>query len=95
MTYKLSKKAEKDFSDIYRYTFKKFGELQADKYTNSLESTFRLISENPKIGRSVDYVSKDLNRHEHMEHIIFYRIRKETIFIVRLLHESMDVSQHL
>jgi len=95
MTYKLSKKAEKDFSDIYRYTFKMFGELQADKYTVSLECTFQLILENPNIGRSVDYVSKGLHRHEQMEHIIFYRIRKGTIFIVRLLHESMNISMHL
>jgi len=95
MSYKLSRKAEKDFADVYRYTFHEFGELQADKYTDSLETTFQLISDNPQIGRSADEISKGLRRHEHREHIIFYRIRQSEIFIVRLLHESMDITKYL
>ncbi|MDX1812049.1 MAG: type II toxin-antitoxin system RelE/ParE family toxin, partial [Gammaproteobacteria bacterium] len=67
----------------------------ADQYTDSLEATFQLITENPTIGRPVDYVSKGLHRHEHMEHVIFYRIRQQEIFVVRLLHASMDVSKQL
>ena len=77
MSYKLSKKADDDFKKIYKYTYKIHGERQADKYTVSLEDCFLLIFENPNIGRSVNDISKGLLRHEHQEHIIFYRIRNQ------------------
>lgn len=95
MTYRLSKKADQDFAGIYRYTYKEFGEHQADKYTDSLEACFLLLCDSPRIGRKVDYISTGLYQHEHQEHLIFYRIRKQEIFIVRLLHKSMDVIKHL
>ena len=95
MIYSLSKKADKDFEGIYRYTYKEFGEQQADKYTDSLEACFLLLCDNPTIGRNVDIISKGLYQHEHQEHTIFYRIRKNEIFIVRLLHNSMDISKQL
>ncbi|VAW85858.1 hypothetical protein MNBD_GAMMA16-1839 [hydrothermal vent metagenome] len=46
MVYKLSKKADEDFKNIYKYTYENHGEHQADKYTQSLEDCFLLISEN-------------------------------------------------
>ncbi len=40
MSYKLSKKADADFKKIYKYTYKNYGERQANKYTDSLENFF-------------------------------------------------------
>lgn len=54
-----------------------------------------LLVENPKIGRNVDYLSNGLFKHEHQEHVIFYRIRKQGIFVIRLLHVSMDATKHI
>ncbi len=95
MKYKLSKRADKDFKGIYKYTYKKFGEQQADKYTDSLEQCFSLLSEMPTIGRNVDYIKKGVLRHEHQKHTIFYRARKQDIFVVRILHEDMDPIKNL
>lgn len=95
MSYKLSFKAKNDFKGIYNYTFKKFGEEQAKKYTSSLEKCFFLIAETPKIGRDVSHIKKGVFRHEHQSHTVFYRIKKEYIFIVRLLHEDMNISKYL
>ena len=94
MGYKLSVKADNDFKAIYKYTYMNFGEHQADVYTDSLDSCFLLLSENSSIGRAANYIKKGLFRHEHQEHIIFYRKRKQDIFIVRILHNSVDVSEH-
>jgi len=91
MRYKLSKKADDDFKKIYKYTYINHGERQADKYTESLEDCFLLIFENQNIGRSVNDISKGLLRHEHQEHIIFYRIKTSHIFIVRIRHNSEDI----
>ena len=35
-SYEISKKAEKDWDGIIRYTLNKFGERQVQKYTDSL-----------------------------------------------------------
>ena len=45
--YKLSNLAAEDFAFIYEYTLLNFGVLQADNYTDSLESTFDLLSNSP------------------------------------------------
>lgn len=95
MSYKLSKKADKDFEDIYEYSYENFGEQQADKYTDSLEECFLLLSETPTIGRNIDNIKKGLFRHEHQEHSIFYKIKKQYIFIVRILHVRMQTKNHL
>jgi len=94
MSYKLSKKADSDFKNIYKYTYKKFGERQADKYTESLEDCFLLISDNQNMGRTANNVSKGLFQHEHQKHIVFYRIKKHHIFIVRIRHNSEDMKQY-
>ncbi|VAW42610.1 hypothetical protein MNBD_GAMMA01-1385 [hydrothermal vent metagenome] len=91
MSYKLSKRAEADFRKIYKYTYREFGEEKADKYTDSLEECFLLISENSRMGRSAGNLSKDLFRHEHQEHIIFYRRKSDYVFIVRMRHKREDV----
>ncbi len=99
MGYKLSQKSEKDFEDIYEYTHKNFGEKQADKYTDSLEECFSLLSETPTLGRHIDDIKKGFLRHEHQEHVIFYQIKlfskNKDIFIVRILHGSMKPKRHL
>jgi len=91
MSYKLSKKADADFKKIYKYTYINYGEHQADKYTDSLENCFLLIFNNQNIGRTANDISKNLFRHEHQEHIIFYRIKSNYIFIVRIRHNSEDI----
>ena len=45
--YKLSNLAVEDFTAIYEYTLLNFGVMQADKYTEHLESTFNLLATSP------------------------------------------------
>lgn len=93
--YKLSKKAAEDFGNIYDYTFLNFGEDQADKYTDELESVLKNISEAPFIGRDCDDLKAGIRRHEYQKHSIFYRIREMDVFIVRILHQQMNPMLHL
>nr|WP_319556705.1 type II toxin-antitoxin system RelE/ParE family toxin [uncultured Vibrio sp.] len=93
--YKLSKKAAEDFGNIYEYTFLKFVEDQADKYTDELETALKNISEAPFIGRDYDDLKAEIRRHEYQKHSIFYRIREIDVFIVRILHQQMNPMLHL
>ncbi|MFZ1869632.1 MAG: type II toxin-antitoxin system RelE/ParE family toxin [Steroidobacteraceae bacterium] len=48
--------AESDLIDIRRYSFEQWGELQADKYLDELDSGIRKLANIPEIGMKRDYV---------------------------------------
>jgi len=93
--YTYSKRAERDLIKTYQGTVKEWGIAQADKYDIELENTVNLLADNPGLGRNCYEIREGLKRHEHGRHIIFYRKRKVDIFIIRIIHDSMDAKRHL
>ena len=92
--YKLSRLAAEDFAAIYEYTLLNYGARQADAYTDNLESTFRLLSSSPLMGREYLEITGGVRRHDHQQHTIFYRQREHDIFVIRILHQQMDPLRH-
>jgi toxin ParE1/3/4 len=93
--YRLSNLAAEDFSAIYEYTLLHYGVLQADVYTEHLERTFHLLATSPYMGYECDEIAKGLRRHDHHQHVIFYRPQEKDIFIIRILHQRMDPVSHV
>ena len=93
--YKLTKKAEQDLESILKYSYMNFGEKIAKKQYLSLKDCFKILTENPFLGRNADAIRKGYFRYEHANHTIFYMHKKTTIFIVRILGQNMDMMQHL
>ena len=93
--YTYSVRAENDLKKIYRDTVKEWGVTQADRYDAGLENAVQLIADNPDLGRKCDEVKADYRRFGHDRHVIFYRKRAADIFIIRILHDRMDVKQRL
>ncbi|HCH02616.1 MAG TPA: type II toxin-antitoxin system RelE/ParE family toxin [Vibrio sp.] len=93
--YKLSKKAEEDFGKIYEYTWLNFGEDQADDYTDDMDRCLLILSEAPLLGRDYSEIKQGIRRHDYKKHAIFYRIREQDIFILRILHQQMNPMLHL
>ena len=63
-----SPEAVHDLEEIWLRSFKKWGEYQADKYYDELVEHVDRLKDNPKIGKSRDYIRKDyrsfqVNRH--------------------------------
>lgn len=48
--------AESDLIGIWQYSFEQWGELQADKYLDQLDSGIRKLANNPEMGMKRDYV---------------------------------------
>ena len=92
--YKLSRLAAEDFAAIYEYTLLNFGVLQADAYTEDLETVFRLLSSSPLMGHEYPQIADAIRRHDHQRHAIFYRQRESDIFVVRILHQQMEPMKH-
>jgi len=95
VNYQLTKKATKELEQIYEYSIVNFGLKQAKSYFTSLSETFNLIGENPMIGRNCDDILKGYRKHEHQEHVIYYRLEKENILIAHILGKKQDQARQL
>lgn len=92
--YKLSNLAVEDFTAIYEYTLLNFGVIQADKYTDHLESAFNLLATSPLMGYECSEIGTGVRRHDHHQHAVFYRIQDYGVFIIRILHQQMHPMKH-
>ena len=71
--YKLSNLAAEDFERIFEYTLLNFGVKQADDYTVGLHNALLAITEQPLMGHECPEIAKELRRHNHHKHAIFYK----------------------
>lgn len=86
--YRLAKAADAKLEQIYEYSLLTFGERQADAYYHSLHETFDFLAARPLIGREF----RGRRRHEHAEHVIFYRQVQNGIFVVQILHRNENIA---
>ena len=91
--YKLSGKAVEDFRGIYDYTLGKFGEEQADRYTDSLGIFLDTLSQMPEIGQDYDAIP-EAKKIAFRFHTVYYVIRVDDILIARILHQLMEPRRH-
>ncbi len=95
MAFVLTRKAREDMLSIGRYTEEKWGKEQRNRYLSMLDKAFFTLTENPSLGRSCDAVKQGYRAYSIGKHVIFYqREAPETVKIVRILHESMNVEKH-
>lgn len=93
--YFLSEESKADIDEIYEFGVGKFGHDQAIKYQIDLEEHFDKLSANYQIGRTRNDIKKSLYSLPYISHIIFYRILKDKIRIVRVLYGGRDLIKFL
>ena len=87
--------AEEDLKSIYDYSYEKFGLNRAVEYIHDLNNAFIKLANNPDLARKCDFIIPDLLTYQVSSHIIFFKVTKSRISIVRILHKSMDSPRHL
>ena len=92
--YKLAK-AKLDLTDVWLYTFNQWGESQADKYLDDLETSLHRLVEQPLICRERTQFNPPVRIHHYEHHLIVYTILSDGIKIIRVLHENMNVDTQL
>lgn len=93
---KFSQQASRDIDEIYLYGFINFGENQADLYSEKMKNLIlETLCRNPLIGRLDGRVNPAIRRFDFESHVIFYDVTDTVIFIVRILHGSVDFVKHL
>lgn len=93
--YELSRAAARDLDDIYIYTFREFGALQADAYFESLEECLSRLGENPLLGVDASNVRTGYRRFVHQRHTFFYKKSKSGVRVVRILGPGMSVERSI
>jgi len=91
----VSDRAEADLREIWVYSFRTFGEAQADRYLDELDAGLRECGAEPDRGTSrqeirIGYWSRLIRRH-----VAFYTFTDDEVLVQRVLHGSMDPSLHL
>ena len=95
MKYGLSRKALADIESIWLYTVENWSIDQADRYYNLIFDEIEYLAEFPDSGKDFSYVRKDYRRSKVKSHLIFSRIRKNEVEIIRVLHQRMDIENRL
>ncbi|MFC5553344.1 type II toxin-antitoxin system RelE/ParE family toxin [Methylobacterium iners] len=84
--YRLTRRAENDLLDIFLFGLEQFGDVQAQRYQAGFEECFRMLAENPLLGRSAHAIAPALRRHEHGSHVVLYEQDADGILIVAVLY---------
>lgn len=90
-----SKQAVIDLEEIWLYTVDKWSVEQADRYYLLIIEEVNYICKNIHSGKSFEEVRPGYRASKVKSHLIFYRIVNNTVEIIRILHERMDIKTHL
>ncbi len=95
LPYLISKKAIADIEEIWLYTVEKWSVDQADHYYNLIFDEIQFICKTVNAGKSREHVRKGYRASKVKSHLIFYRIQNNTIEVIRILHERIDIENRL
>ena len=93
--YRLRALAQNDLEDIWAYTYNEWGLTQADSYLQSIITRFDWLAKSPQSGKKRDDVKAGYYCFPEGKHLIFYTINKNTIEIIGIPHQQMDIIEHL
>ncbi len=93
--YTLSQKASNDLANIFQYTYKNFNLSQAESYLTELEECFIMLSNEPDLAHKVEDIRQGYFRYLFRKHAVYFKARKDDIFIIRVLHQQMKYELHL
>jgi toxin ParE1/3/4 len=92
--------AQRDIEEIAAWTARQFGARQAEKYVSAITRLLPKLEKNPIASPSRARNDVGLGyRTWHVarpgRHLLLCRIADQQVFIIRILHDSMDLPQHL
>jgi toxin ParE1/3/4 len=98
--------AQADYHDILNWTAEQFGKAQAETYSNAIDEAVAALSAGPRtlgvrsrkdIGHGLRSLHIARGRRKG-RHLLFFRAdsrQNESIEILRILQDSMDIARHL
>ena len=93
--FRMLPRAAQDLENIYQYSYQEFGGVKAEQYIRGLDFAFNKLATDPQLGIDYSYVKDGLLAYRVVSHVIFFKLGIDGIVIIRILHKSMDHTQHL
>ena len=87
--------ARKDLREIFTYTTKTWGIVQARQYSEQLKQHTTAIGEFRAHSKPILGASADVHQSHCRKHIFVFERQGDKGLIVRILHEAMDIPRHL
>ena len=87
--------AKQDLVEIGEYTERTWGHAQKQRYLEQISKRFAALRENPNIGSPRNDIRAGYRVLRSGRHLIFYLTSEDTIEIVRILHDRMDIRSRL
>lgn len=94
MNYQIRQSVYDELEQIWLYSLENWGIEQADQYTRELMSRFQWLADNPKAGRARDDIKPGYYCFPQGAHLVFYRMLDDTVDILGVPHQSMDIDHH-
>lgn len=95
MEVKLSEAADADLADILSYSIAHFGRDAAEGYLRGIEQALTLLLDHPAAGASHLDIHPAARSLPYRSHRVYYQIESDRIFVLRVLHRSMDAPRWL
>jgi toxin ParE1/3/4 len=90
-TFRVTPRAARDLDEIARWTLEQWGVARMERYLRALNARFEWLAQHPKAGRARDDVAAGYRSFAEGQHLIFYIIHENTIAIIGMPHQAMDV----
>lgn len=91
----ISRSARADLKAIARYSEREWGAARSKSHLAAFAERFALLTRRPKLGAPHDDTSRGHRALPVGRHLVFYRIDRNRLLIIRVQHERMDVKLHL
>ena len=82
--------AEADLIGVWLYSNQHWGERQADRYLDAIESALRRTLVDPESGNSRMQRREGYWSLRAQHHVLFYTFTRREVRLRRVLHEAMD-----
>ena len=92
----VSDEFEASVDQIYRYTLEAFGYFQAERYEQKIQSTIDLLPTRYLIHSECRHIRTKSQMYRNIildAHLIIYRVTKERVEVLDIVHSSSSVSK--
>ncbi len=91
---RVTKRASGHLDSIADYTIAMWGLEQSTIYLRMIQRIFQKLRQDPFLGTAWGEVKRGYRAFPAGQHVIFYRIRRDTVEISGVLHNRMNPHRH-
>ena len=91
----LTERALQDVRDIESYSIEQWGKQAAGKYMARIEAALDRIVERPELLQKEPDFAESLRFHRVPKHVLVCDVQADAIYVLTVLHTSMDIASRL